>query len=128
MRKSDIIIKYATQDHAKEFYGENRKTFKGYAALLNGNVVGIGGLCFEKDKMVLFSDMKKEMRPYKKTIVKCIKILGKMVEQTKYPVVAIADKNEKMSERILIKLGFEPSGETVPLGKVFWRFPKWVQD
>ena len=124
MKKPEIIIKPATMAYAKEFYGDQyAKSFKGYVALLKGKVVGIGGLSFENEMMMLFSDMKDEFRPFKKDIWKAIRILGKMVEKTKYPVVAVASNKEKNSEWLLTKLGFNPSGQSTPSGKIFWRFP-----
>lgn len=124
MKKSKITIEPATKEHAKEFYGDKpTKSFKGYVALLDGKVVGIGGLSFENETMMLFSDMKEEFRPFKDDIWKSIGILGKMVKKTNYPIVAIASNKEKASEKLLTKLGFEPSGHSTPDGKVFWRFP-----
>ena len=125
MKKSEISIIPATMDHAKEFYGgRDIKSFKGYVALLKGRVVGIAGLSFQTEAMLLFSDLKDEMRPYKSDIWKAIGLLGEMVEKTHYPVVAVANKNEKRSEELLTKLGFSPSGQANPDGsKIFWRFP-----
>ena len=124
MKKSKIKIEVATIDHAKEFYGKLPKSnFKGYAALLNKKVVGIGGLSFEKDAVLLFSDMKDEMRPFKKDIWKGIGILGDLVKKTNYPIVAIASNKEKNSEWLLTELGFKPNGQSTPDGNVFWRIP-----
>ena len=124
MKKSEITIKPATMEYAKEFYGDQyTKSFKGYVALLNDKVVGIGGLSFENETMLLFSDMKEVMRPFKDDIWKAIGLLGEMVEKTNYPIVAVASKKEKASEWLLTKLGFASSGHSTPDGKIFWRFP-----
>ncbi len=124
MKKSKIIFKHATKEHVKEFYGDQcTKSFKGYVALLDGKVVGIGGLSYENDVMLLFSDMKDEFRPFKNDIWKAIGLADQMVKETKYPVVAVANKKEKNSEWLLTNLGFNPSGESTPEGKIFWRFP-----
>lgn len=125
MRKSNIIIKPATMAYAKEFYGDQyTKSFKGHVALLNGKVVGIGGLSFENETMVLFSDIKEEMRPFKKDIVRSMRVLAKLVDSTNYPVVSIADKKEAGAEMLLNRLGFASSGHSNPDGsKIFWRFP-----
>jgi hypothetical protein len=125
MRKSRITFKPATMAHAREFYGDQyTKSFKGYAALLDGKVVGIAGISFEDETMVLFSDMKKEMRPFKRDIVRAIWVLGDMVENARYPIVAVVDKKEPAAEKILTKLGFTHSGHLNPDGsKMFRRFP-----
>jgi len=124
MRKSNIKIEPATMAYAREFYGDQyTKSFKGYAALLNDKVVGIAGLSFEDKQMMLFSDMKEELRPYKKDIVRSIHIIGDMVEKTNYPIMAIASNTEKASERLLTYLGFAHNGYETPGGKIFWRIP-----
>ncbi len=125
MRRSNLIIKFASIAHTKEFYGDQyTKSFKGYVALLGKKVVGIAGLSFENEKMMLFSDMKEEMRPYKRDIVKAVRMLGKMVNEAKYPIVAVVNNKESLSEKILTKLGFTFSGYTNPDGsKIFRRFP-----
>ncbi|MCK5149102.1 hypothetical protein KAR48_20265 [bacterium] len=124
MKKSKITFEPATTAHAKKFYGDKcAKSFKGHVAMLDGKVVGIGGLSYEQGRMVLFSDMKEEFRPFKKDIWKAIDILGEMVEKTNCPVVAVANNKEKNAEFLLTKLGFTPNGESTPDGKIFWRFP-----
>jgi hypothetical protein len=124
MKKSEVTFEPATIEHAKEFYGDQyRKSFKGYSALIGGKVVGMGGLAYEKGQILLFSDMKDELRPHKKEIWKAIDILDDLVKKTKSPVVAVASNKEKRSEELLTKLGFSPTGHTVPEGKIYWRFP-----
>lgn len=125
MKKSKVKIEPATMAHAKEFYGDRyTKSFKGYVALIDDTVVGIGGLSFEHETMMLFSDMKEELRPFKRDIVKSMHTLKDMVDKTNYPIVAVADKREALSEKILGRLGFAPSGRFVSDGsKIFWRFP-----
>jgi len=129
MKKSEIIIKPATKAYAKEFYGDTyTKSFKGYVSLLGGKVVGVAGISFEKETMVLFSDIKKEFRPFKRDIVKGIRMLGKMVDKLRYPVIAVADKKEPAAEKLLTRLGFTPSGYMNHDGsKIFRRFPQWPQ-
>jgi len=125
MRKSKIIIEPATREHVKEFYGDKyTKSFKGHVALLDGKIVGIAGLGFEKDQMLLFSEITEEMRPFKKDIVKAVYMLDRMVKEAKYPIVAIANKKEAMSEKLLVKLGFISTGCLASDGsKIFRRVP-----
>ena len=73
--------------------------------------------------MMLFSDIKDEIRPFKDDIWKGIDILDGMIKKTNYPIVAIASSKEKNSEMLLTKLGFNPTGNSTPDGKIFWRFP-----
>lgn len=124
-KQPEITIEPATKAHAKEFYGDQpTKSFKGYAVSFMGNVVGMAGLSFENNAMMLFSDMKEVLRPFKKDIWKVYDLLDEMVKKSKYPVVAVADQTEQAAERLLTKLGFSPSGHLTPDGsKIFWRFP-----
>lgn len=126
MKKFKTIIKPATRAYAKEFYGKQyAKSFKGYVALLNGKVVGMGGISFEGKTMVLFSDMSKEMRPLKRDIMRAVYVLYEMVKSARYPIFAVANKEELFAERLLTKLGFVFSGHLVPDGsKIFRRYPQ----
>jgi len=125
MRKPKITFRPATIEYAKEFYGDTfTKSFRGYVALLGDKVVGVGGIGCERDVRILFSDIGKEMRPFKRDIAKAIRILEGMVKSLRYPILAIADKKEPASEMLLTKLGFTPSGLANPEGsKIFRRFP-----
>ncbi len=123
MKKSKITIEPATRERVMEFYGESPKSFKGYVAVLNSKAVGICGLSYEGEKILLFSDIKDELRPYKDDIWKAIAMVSEMVEKTNYPIVAVANKHEKNSEKILASMGFVPNGQSVPDGKIYWRNP-----
>ncbi len=114
----------AESKHVREFYGDRyTKSFKGYVAMLDGVVVGIGGISFEDGYMMLFSDMKDALRPFKKDIVRAITVLKRLIERERYPILAIANDGELMSEKLLVKLGFVFSGHETPDGKIFWRKP-----
>ncbi len=125
MRKSKITFETATKAHITEFYGDQSlKSLKGHVALLDGRVVGVGGLGFEKGHMVLFSDISDEMRPFKKYIVKAVRVLGQIVEDVKYPITAVADRREALSEKLLTGMGFIFTGLLTDNGdKVFRREP-----
>jgi hypothetical protein len=122
MKKSDVIIDYATIKDAREFFGDDwSQTFKGFSASLNGEVIGVAGIKIEKKRLILFSDMKDKARKYKKDIVKMINKINYLVKSIKSPIMAISDCNEVLSEKILTKLGFRFFGQYSEDGKVFWR-------
>lgn len=123
MKNPKITIEPATKERVIELYGESPKSFKGYVVVLDNKAVGIWGLSYEGEKMLLFSDLKDELRPYKDEIWKAIALVTKMVEKTKFPIVAVANKHEKNSERLLASMGFVPNGQSVPDGKIYWRTP-----
>jgi hypothetical protein len=120
MKRLDIV--YATPEHVGQFFGNMCfQRLKGYAAILNGEVIGVAGIRYDGDSLILFSDMKEPARKYKKDIIRMIRLMDELLENIKYPVLAIANKNESLSEKILIKLGFEYTGLNSPDGKVFRR-------
>jgi len=125
MRKSKITFEPATKAHVREFYGDRYfKSFRGHVAVRDGKVIGIAGLGFEKGYMLLFSSIKDEMRPFKKYIVKAVRVLGQMVNDVKYPITAVADRREALSEKLLTGIGFIFTGLLTDDGdKVFRREP-----
>jgi len=124
MKNPKITIEPATKERVVEFCGKMLPcSFKGYVVMLNDKAVGMWGLSYEREKILLFSDLKDELRPYKDYIWKAIAMVKKMVEKTNYPIVAVANKHEKNSEKILASMGFIPNGQSVPDGKIYWRNP-----
>lgn len=126
MKRSEVKIEPAKPEHIVEFYGApHKRRIRGYVAILEGQVVGVGGLSFERESVLLFSDIKDALRPFKKDIVKGLLILLSLIEKAKFPIFAIANKQEKMAERLLSRLGFIESGHSTDNGKIFWRVPIW---
>lgn len=123
MRKSKIEFKKATPEYAREYYGKRPvKTFKGYVALLNDKVVGIGGVSFEKGNMMAFSEMKDEMRPFRRDIAKAARLLEGFIDSLPYPVFAFACPKEPTAKKLLQKLGFIPTGQETEHGSIFVRY------
>ena len=122
MKKDKIIFKQATKEYAENFYGDKpAKSFRGYVAILGDKVVGIGGVTVYNSNMMLFSEMKDEMRPFKRDIVKSIRILKEFISNYKYPIMAIASNTEPISEKILTTMGFEKTSYTTLDGPVYRR-------
>lgn len=124
MKQANIEFHPATKEHVREFYGENtRKSFRGYVAIMEGKVVAVGGISNEGGNKLLFSDLSEDMRPFKKDIVRAIRVLRDMVGNIKTPIYAIAHNTEALSEKLLFSFGFLPTGENTLSGKVFRREP-----
>lgn len=120
MKKCEIV--YTTSEHVKQFFGDQSfQRLRGFSGIVDGEVIGLAGIRYDGNRMILFSDMKEKARNYKKDIVKMIHVLKDMLKEYSYPVFAIACKNEMLSEKILVKLGFKPMGCDAPDGKVYWR-------
>jgi hypothetical protein len=101
----------ATIKDAVEFYGKypaNR--FKGFVAVKDEKVIGIGGIFYLKSDLVAFTDIKPEMRQDKKAIVKGCRMIMDMIKELNRPVYAIANASEPTAAHLLERLGFIPTG------------------
>lgn len=114
----------ATQKHVQEFYGcLPLKSLRGVVGLLDGKVVGIAGVCMDKNHTVAFSEMKEEARPYKKAILRAGYMVYDIMQR--YNVVfAVANKQEKGARRLMARFGFELV-EVNAAGEEVYRWLKW---
>ena len=106
-----ISFRSATIKDAVSFYGKyppNR--FKGFVAVMDEKIIGIGGIFYTESNLVAFTDIKPEMRQSKKAIVKGCKLVMNMVKESKHPVYAVADPKEPTATHLLERLGFIPTG------------------
>lgn len=109
---SSVKIKPATREDLISFYGEQlNRTVYAYVGERDGEVLGLGGYYFDKDSIVMFSDIKPEGRDKKKSIVKIIKIIMKAARKHRLPIVAVPDDDYESSCQLLKRLGFENFGE-----------------
>lgn len=102
-----IELVQATQKHVEEFYkGRPIRSVRAVVGLLDGKVVGIGGVFLDRDSVVAFCEIKEEARPHKKAILKAGFMVYNIMK--KYSVVlAVADPNEKGARRLLTRFGFK---------------------
>lgn len=118
---SGPVIREATAGDLEAYYGERpKRSMKAYVAVLDGEPIGIAGVTYDlrgRDARVkLFSEMKPEMRPYRKAMVKGARL---MLKAFGVPgMVAVANPEERGSGRFLAKLGFIPAAMT-PHGQLF---------
>jgi hypothetical protein len=100
------ILKPLTLADATAFYGSRpQHTMRGYAVMLDGKPVALGGITYRCGMLCAFSEMKDELRPYKVSIAR----FARRVEGLfgKAPGMAIANPAEPGSGRFLQWLGFE---------------------
>jgi hypothetical protein len=111
---SEPVIVCATQSLARAYWGGDPPfSFRGYVALLNGEVVGVGGAYRMHGRVWLFSGFRPELRPYRKTRAKAVRMLIQLADTYPEPVYAAPDKEEPTAMPLLTKLGFTPTGEEV---------------
>lgn len=122
---NDVEFRVATLADALEFFGGYPPArFRGFVAVLNGAVVGIGGVYYHGGAMVAFSDLKPEIRKHKKIIAKGCRILCKFFEELNMPVYALANAHEPTAPRLLAKLGFRPTGQVTDAGEYLVKVPE----
>lgn len=123
MTRSEVTFTEATSELARAYYdGPPPFSFKGYVALLDGKPVGIGGVFFSGGTPVAFSEMKDEMRPRTRDKARAVRVLERLINTYKCPVVAVAA--EPTSVPLLSKLGFVLTGKEEALGPVMVKQPE----
>jgi len=83
---------------------------RAYVAVLNGEVVGIGGVAFHGKQLVVFSDIKPALKPYPLTIWRGAK---KVMGLVKGSATALVDPDMATAPRFVKGLGFVPTGAVV---------------
>lgn len=116
-----VLFRTATQEDALAFYGRPPDySFRGVVAVLDGRVVGIGGVYRDAGRPIVFTDMKDEMREHRRARAKAVRIMIELADR--HPIVyAVASPDEPTSGPLLAKLGFEPTGEMTPYGELLAR-------
>jgi hypothetical protein len=98
----------ATREMVLAFYGVPPVyTLRGHAAILDGQVVGIGGISYQAGCLVLFTDAGPELRARRRDMVLAFRFLEEMIKPIEGPLQAIVQPGEPASERLLGRLGFQ---------------------
>lgn len=106
-----ITFKPLTREAITEFYDRPpKRTYRGYTAVLDGKIVGIGGVYFDCGVPMAFSDLRDEMSSDKKAIARGIRILLSLYDSLGYTVYAFASPKYPTSRRLLERIGFIPTG------------------
>lgn len=123
MKKSDIEFRNASQQDVEQFYeGTPPVSMIAMVAVLEGKVIAIGGVCFAGKVKVGFSEMKPEMRPRKKDIVRFAKLVMSRIKQYNH-VIVFANPEEKGADTLIRRLGFEYQGRTAQGEAYLWQQP-----
>lgn len=111
MSGSDVTFRPATQRDFLAFYGrESPWTLRGAVAEMNGEIVGFGGVYFDQDTAMAFSDMRDTMRRKRKDVVRAARHLMALIRSFGVPVFAYANPAEYTAPKLLARLGFEYIG------------------
>ena len=103
-----ITVRPLTSWDILNWYGSSRKeTIKGYAAEMNGKLIGIGGVAFHPNYAEAFSEIKPEFMQNKKALVKAAKKVRELFKGLGYPILAVPDDSHPNAAKFLEYLGFE---------------------
>lgn len=102
-----ITVDFATeQDVAANYGAPQERTVRAVAFKRGAEVVGIAGLYLDHGRMVLFSDMKAEVRKAPRALVKAYRTLLGIAGRTGLAVHAIPDPEIEAAPRFLEHMGF----------------------
>lgn len=116
-----VVIRPATRADLETFYdGHIPMSMRAHVMLVDGKILGVGGLYDDQGSTVAFSQMRDELRAHKRLIAKGVRYLQQVLDSEPGVVLAVASLNEANSENLLEKIGFERVRNT-PFGWLFRR-------
>jgi len=117
---ADIEIRPATAADIAAYYGSSvAPTVRAVVAVMDGKPVGIAGVKYERGALMAFSEIRNEMRPHRKAIVKGARMAVDMIRRIGAPVYAVG--NLPTSDELLRHYGFERVGESRDGGVYQWQ-------
>lgn len=120
--QSEPVFVLATQELAERYYGQRPPYgFRGYAALLDGEPIALGGLYRDGLLLLAFTEMKEPMRRFRKARARAVRLMVDLMDSVHVPVYAIVSETEPTSSALLAKLGFEQTGLETENGELVVR-------
>lgn len=118
-----MTFRPATAQDAYGFYGKAPdRSFRGLAAVKDGEVIGVGGVYYDDFRRpVIFSEYGEAMTGEKRARVKAVRLLLQFAESLYPRVFAVADPRYDTSGPLLKKLGFVGTGEMTEMGELLVR-------
>lgn len=116
-------LKSATPELVHAFYkGAPPFSLRGFAAVLGGTPIALGGVYMDGEHRIAFLELKDEMRLYKRELIRFINE-GKRVLSGYSEVLAVASTKEKTARTLLNHFNFRLFTHT-PDGREVYR---WVR-
>ena len=96
-------VRPATAEDLHQWYGgPPPMTMRAVVVDRDGEIMAVAGLCRAPNHVQIFSHIKDELRPHRMTMARTAAALRKMVDG---PVIALQDKSEQTSARLLQWMG-----------------------
>lgn len=106
-----IVIRPSTRQDVIKLYGKaSQWSVRALTVDLDGEPVGIGGVYFNGDMYVIFSEITEPLRPYRKTIMKVAKMVMAQVKERGITAIAIASPTEPTAHHFIQHFGLEDMG------------------
>jgi hypothetical protein len=104
---TDIKLVPLTQSLAESFYGARpMKTIQGIAAVRGNQVLGLAGFYRNDTKIIVFTELNEEIRKDRRTLVKGIRLIRRMIKNYRFPVYSYADPCIQNADILLLHVGF----------------------
>lgn len=105
-----LTVRDATREDIASVVGDDsplRVSFKAVAGVIDGDVVGVGGVAFVKGRVIAFCELKPEMRAYKVRMHKeALRVIADAKSRHRI-IYAQASEKEPTAVRWLTRLGFK---------------------
>jgi hypothetical protein len=102
-----INVVPATQEHVERTFGVLKRSAEMISFVRDdGELVGCAGIFPETSRLVLFSDMKDDVRRFPRALVRGYRKLLEMADRRRMPLHALPDPSIEASERFLTHMGF----------------------
>lgn len=119
---SRVNIRYATKEDLKKFYGDEDTMYyssRAVVAELDGEILGVGGVCRTNSQMQVFTDIRSDKISPKDVIRAAYMVLEIINKYTS--VVAYADPERTTADSFAKHFGFVPTGVSLNGSKQFYR-------
>ncbi|SRR5258706_5187313 len=118
MKRPDIVP--ANKGHFDDLGETLKRGGRAIAAVLDGKTIGVGGYYLDNGRVVVFSTITPELRPFKRTIVRGASIVMGMTLNIGAPAHALSEPDTEGSETLLLHYGFERISGDI-FGRAPWR-------
>jgi len=98
------VFRPATMADVEEFYPNFKPTFQAWVVVIDGKVLGIGGVYYSKETLVAFEKHKPELEEHRFTMARCAKKIIEIIDDR--PCVALVGETHPNSGALLERCGF----------------------